>query len=37
MANVSRIFTSIEIHPAVVIEECFFIDHGSVFGNRELQ
>ena len=29
MANVSRVFTSIEIHPAVVIDEGFFIDHGS--------
>ena len=29
LANISRIFTSIEIHPAVVIDEGFFIDHGS--------
>ena len=29
IANISRIFTSIEIHPAVVIDEGFFIDHGS--------
>ena len=29
MANISRILTSIEIHPAVVIDEGFFIDHGS--------
>ncbi len=29
IANVSRVFTSIEIHPAVIIDEGFFIDHGS--------
>ena len=29
IANISRIFTSIEIHPAVKIDEGFFIDHGS--------
>ena len=29
MANVSRVFTSIEIHPAVIVDEGFFIDHGS--------
>ena len=29
MANISRILTFIEIHPAVVIDEGFFIDHGS--------
>ena len=29
VANISRIFTSIEIHPAAVIDEGFFIDHGS--------
>ena len=29
VANISRIFTSIEIHPAADIDEGFFIDHGS--------
>ncbi len=29
IANFSRIFTSIEIHPAAVVDEGFFIDHGS--------
>jgi serine O-acetyltransferase len=29
VANVSRIITSVEIHPAVTINEGFFIDHGS--------
>ena len=29
LANISRIFTSIEIHPAVLVDEGFFIDHGS--------
>ncbi len=29
IANISRIFTSIEIHPAADIDEGFFIDHGS--------
>jgi len=29
LANISRIFTSIEIHPAADIDEGFFIDHGS--------
>ena len=29
IANFSRIITSIEIHPAVSIDEGFFIDHGS--------
>tara|TARA_B100001559_G_scaffold293845_1_gene275154 strand:+ start:356 stop:1105 length:750 start_codon:yes stop_codon:yes gene_type:complete len=29
LANISRIFTSIEIHPAVPVDEGFFIDHGS--------
>ena len=38
MANVSRIFTSIEIHPAVVIDEGF-IDHGSglVIGETSME
>jgi len=37
-ANISRIFTSIEIHPAVNIDEGFFIDHGSglVIGETSL-
>tara|TARA_B100000963_G_scaffold280800_1_gene249271 strand:- start:367 stop:1116 length:750 start_codon:yes stop_codon:yes gene_type:complete len=29
LANISRVFTSIEIHPAVTIDEGFFVDHGS--------
>ena len=29
IANLSRIITSIEIHPAVSIDKGFFIDHGS--------
>ena len=29
LANISRILTSIEIHPAVLVDEGFFIDHGS--------
>ena len=29
IANLSRIITSIEIHPAVEIDKGFFIDHGS--------
>ena len=29
IANFSRMITSIEIHPAVSINEAFFIDHGS--------
>ena len=39
IANISRIFTSIEIHPAVVIDEGFFIDHGSglVIGEINLE
>ena len=29
ISNISRIITSIEIHPAVEIGEGFFIDHGA--------
>ncbi len=29
ISNISRIFTSIEIHPAAQIDEGFFIDHGA--------
>ena len=29
MSNISRILTSIEIHPAAQIDEGFFIDHGA--------
>ena len=29
IANLSNIITSIEIHPAVEIDQGFFIDHGS--------
>ena len=29
MSSISRILTSIEIHPAATIEEGFFIDHGA--------
>ena len=29
LSNISRILTSIEIHPAAQIDEGFFIDHGA--------
>ena len=29
LSNLARVLTSIEIHPAAVIEEGFFIDHGA--------
>ena len=29
ISNISRIITSVEIHPAAIIAEGFFIDHGA--------